>query len=58
MVTTNGSRSLKYLIDLSNYAEIVFSVHMHVLQITNWFNFENKTFIRFFFLKYKYVLTL
>lgn len=29
MVTTNGSRSLKYLIDLSNYAEIVFSVHMH-----------------------------
>jgi organic radical activating enzyme len=29
MVTTNGSRSLKYLIELSKHAEIVFSVHMH-----------------------------
>lgn len=42
LVTTNGSRSLKYLTELSKYAEIIFSVHMHQPKLINLINKINQ----------------
>ena len=33
LITTNGSRSFKYLRELAKYAEISFSVHLHQLSL-------------------------